>query len=198
MGFDLVIAGVGGQGGILLSDIIGSAAVKMGKPVRAAETHGMAQRGGSVEIHMRIDCEYGSLVPHHSARVLLGLEPLEALRYAKYLAEDGIAIVNTARILPLSVILGKAIYPADNEIIFALRQFCKAVITLDAVELAKRAGSSIAMNIVMLGALSNFLPIPEELLRESIAAHVPKKMIEVNLKAFELGKKQLLSYSANL
>lgn len=188
MSFDLIIAGVGGQGAILLSDIIGSAAVKAGKSVRAAETHGMAQRGGSVEIHLRINCRYGSLVSLRSANVLLGLEPLEALRYARYLAEDGIAIVNMAKIPPQSVILGKAVYPEDDEITAGLRQFCRAVITLNAVELAKLAGTSVAMNIVMLGALSRFLPISEKLLRESIIAHVPKKMIEVNLKAFELGK----------
>ncbi|MEM2933424.1 MAG: indolepyruvate oxidoreductase subunit beta [Methanocellales archaeon] len=198
MSFDLIIAGVGGQGAILLSDIIGSAAVKAGKSVRAAETHGMAQRGGSVEIHLRINCKYGSLVALRSANVLLGLEPLEALRYARYLAEDGIAIVNMAKIPPQSVILGKAVYPADEEITTSLRQFCRAVITLDAVELAKLAGTSIAMNIVMLGALSKFLPISEKLLRVSIAAHVPKKMIEVNLKAFELGKAVTSKVSSQL
>jgi indolepyruvate ferredoxin oxidoreductase beta subunit len=191
MSFDLIIAGVGGQGAILISDIIGSAAVKAGKSVRAAETHGMAQRGGSVEIHMRINCIYGSLVSLRSASALLGLEPLEALRYARYLAEDGFAIVNTAKIPPSSVILGKAIYPESNEIIAGLKKFCKVVITLDALELAMRIGSPLAMNIVMLGALSKFLPLPEELLRESIVELVPEKMIEVNLRAFELGKKAL-------
>ncbi|MEM2924288.1 MAG: indolepyruvate ferredoxin oxidoreductase subunit beta [Methanocellales archaeon] len=189
MSFNLVIAGVGGQGAILLSDIIGSAAVKAGKTVIGAETHGMAQRGGSVEIHLRIDCKYGSLVPLRSARVLLGLEPLEALRYARYLSKDGIAIVNMAKIPPPVVILCKAVYPADNEIIAGLKKFCREVITLDALELAKRAGSPLVVNIVMLGALSKFLPLSEELLRESIAEHVPAKIVEVNKRAFELGRK---------
>jgi len=197
MSFDLIIVGVGGQGAILLSDIIGSAAVKKGLPVRAAETHGMAQRGGSVEIHLRINCEYGSLVPLRGARVLLGLEPLEALRYARYLARDGTAIVNVAKIPPQSVIAGKAVYPPVEEIIASLRKFCREVITLDAAELAKRAGSAQAMNIVMLGALSKFLPFSEAVLRECIAEQVPEKMVEVNLRAFELGKKELLGYSAN-
>lgn len=198
MSFDLIIVGIGGQGAILLSDIIGSAAVKKGLPVRAAETHGMAQRGGSVEIHVRINCEYGSLVPLRGARVLLGLEPLEALRYARYLARDGTAIVNVAKISPQSVIAGKAVYPPVEEIIASLRKFCREVITLDAAELAKRAGSAQAMNIVMLGALSKFLPFSEAVLRERIAELVPEKMVEVNLRAFELGKKGLLGYSTNL
>ncbi len=189
--FDLIIVGVGGQGAILVSDIVGRAAVKRGLPVRAAETHGMAQRGGSVEIHLRINCEYGSLIPLRSAKVLLGLEPLEALRYARYLATDGIAVVNTAQILPQSVIAGKAVYPSVEEIISTLKQSCREVITLDAVELAKQSGNALAMNIVMLGAVSKLLPIPEAMLLESIREQVPEKLIDVNLRAFKEGRKAL-------
>lgn len=196
--FDLIIVGVGGQGAILVSDIIGSAAVKKGLPVRAAETHGMAQRGGSVEIHLRLDCEYGSLIPLRSAKVLLGLEPLEALRYARYIARDGIAIVNIAKIPPQSVIAGKAVYPSIEEIVSALKQFTGDVITLDAVKLAKQSGNALAMNIVMLGALSKFLPVSESMQRAGIRRHVPEKLVEINLRAFEMGKKASLGYSANL
>src|SRR5512137_2627773 len=100
---DIVIVGVGGQGVILISDVIGRAAVRAGKPVRGAETHGMAQRGGSVVNHTRIGCRYSPLVAERGADVLLALEPAEALRFAHFLAPGGAALVNTNPVLPVSV-----------------------------------------------------------------------------------------------
>ena len=104
--FDLIIVGVGGQGAILASDIIGKAAVAEGLPVTGAETHGMAQRGGAVENHVRIGCQYGSMIPAGGADCMLSMEPLEALRFAKYLKPDGFAVVNTERIVPVTVYSG--------------------------------------------------------------------------------------------
>ncbi|MCG8549269.1 MAG: indolepyruvate oxidoreductase subunit beta, partial [Desulfobacterales bacterium] len=120
--FDLVIAGVGGQGTILASDIIGKAAVRENLSVRAAETHGMAQRGGSVVNHVRIGCEFGSMIPVKGADVLLALEPSESLRYLEYLSDDGVIIVNTEPILPVTVTSGLCTYPDVDSIIARLKQ----------------------------------------------------------------------------
>lgn len=188
---DIVVVGVGGQGVILISNVIGKAALKAGLPVRGAETHGMAQRGGSVISHIRLGCEFGPMVPAGGADILLALEPAEALRYAHYLSDDGIALVNTKPILPITVTTGQSRYPALEEILALLQRICRDVKTLDATELAAKAGTPQAMNVVMLGALSRYIPLPEEMLIESLSESIPAKFIEVNRRAFELGKLEL-------
>ena len=185
---DIVVAGVGGQGVILLSKIIGKAAVKEGLPVRAAETHGMAQRGGSVITHIRLGCKFGPLVPVGGADILLGLEPAEALRYAHYVSKGGIALVNTNPVLPSTVTTGRAKYPPLDAILAPLRRICSDVKTLDATKLAANAGNPQAMNVVMLGALSKYMPLREEIVIESLRESVPAKFLEVNMRAFEVGK----------
>ncbi len=185
--FDLVIAGVGGQGTILASDIIGKAAVKENISIRAAETHGMAQRGGSVVNHIRIGCELGSMIPRKGADVLLALEPSEALRYMEYLSEDGVIIVNTAPILPVTVTSGLCSYPDVDEII-SIMKGNREVKAFNASELAKKAGHPQSMNVVMVGALSNYLPISAENLLECVRELVPPKTIDINVKAFEVGR----------
>jgi len=188
MKFNLVIVGVGGQGVILVSDIIGKSAVREGLSVRAAETHGMAQRGGSVENHLRIGRNFGPLVPRGSADVLLGLEPMEAARCLHLLSRDGIAIVNTKRVLPVSVSSGKLAYPDLDEFFEEAKRIFRKVLLLDATELAKKAGSILATNMVMLGVLTGYLPLKQETIIETIKESVPEKYLMVNLKAFELGK----------
>lgn len=188
---DIVIVGVGGQGVILISDVIGRAAVKAGKPVRGAETHGMAQRGGSVVNHTRIGCSLSPLVASGSADVLLALEPAEALRFGHFLSPEGVALVNTKPVLPITVTTGKASYPPLEEILQPLRQLCKAVLTIDATALAKQAGTEQAMNVVMLGALSKFIPLEEGLLLEALAVVMPSRYIAANRKAFYLGKTEV-------
>lgn len=190
---DVVIVGVGGQGVILISDVIGRAAVKAGKPVRGAETHGMAQRGGSVVNHTRIGCSLSPLVALGSADVLLALEPAEALRFCQFISPDGVVLVNTRPVLPITVTTGKASYPSMDEILQPLRQLCKEVLTIDATTLAKQAGTEQAMNVVMLGALSRFIPLEEELLLEALAEVVPSKYLSANRKAFALGKTEVES-----
>ena len=184
--FDLVIAGVGGQGTILASDIIGKAAVREGLPVMAAETHGMAQRGGSVVNHLRIGCELGSLIPLKSADALLALEPSEALRYLEYLSDDGIVIVNTEPVLPVTVTSGLSSYPDVETIIDCLEQRF-VVKAFNAVQLAKKAGHVQSMNTVMIGAVSKYLPLSKDVLIECVRRSVPKKTVDINIKAFELG-----------
>lgn len=188
--FDLLITGVGGQGAILASDIIGKAAVTAGLSVRAAETHGMAQRGGSVVNHIRIGEDYGSMIPKKGADLMLALEPMEAVRYLEFLKDGGIIIVNTQPVVPVTVTSGLAEYPEVLDILKVLSE--KYVVkAFNANELAFEAGNRLAMNVVMVGAASSYLPIPKEILVESVKALVPQKTIEVNLRAFEMGRQKV-------
>ncbi|WP_174591450.1 indolepyruvate oxidoreductase subunit beta [Methanocella conradii] len=186
--FDLLIVGVGGQGVILASDIIGKAAVLEGLPVRSAETHGMAQRGGAVENHVRIGCKYGSLIPAGGADCLLSMEPLEALRFARYLSPKGIAIINTEKIVPVTVNLGKVQYPEVDIIIDTMKGLCSGVKAANYTALAKKAGAVQALNVAMIGAVSKYLPVKADTLKEAIAKSVPPKTVAVNLRAFDLGR----------
>ena len=188
---DIVIVGVGGQGVILISDVIGRAAVMAGKDVRGAETHGMAQRGGSVVNHTRIGCRFSPLVSPGGADVLLALEPAEALRFARYLSHKSVVLVNTRPVLPVTVTTGIACYPPLEEILAHLQDLCKRVIPIDADTLALEAGTAQAMNVVMLGALSRFIPLPEDLLLTSLSEVVPSKYLDANKKAFAQGKAEV-------
>ena len=188
---DIVIVGVGGQGVILISDVLGRAAVKACLPVRGAETHGMAQRGGSVINHTRLGCRFSPMVPSGGADVLLALEPAEALRFGHYLSRYGVALINTEPVLPVSVTMGKSVYPALEDLVAPLKVVCKDVKTLDATVLAREAGTAQAMNVVMLGALSKYTPIKEELLLEALCDVVPKKYLDVNKRAFQIGKAEV-------
>lgn len=188
---DIVIVGVGGQGVILISDVLGRAAVKAGLPVRGAETHGMAQRGGSVINHTRIGCRFSPMVSSGGADVLLALEPAEALRFGHYLSKDGVALINTEPVLPLSVTMGRSVYPGLEDLIAPLKNVCRDVKTMDATALAREAGTSQAMNVIMLGALSKYTPIKEELLLDALCKVVPKKYLDVNKRAFQIGKAEV-------
>jgi indolepyruvate ferredoxin oxidoreductase beta subunit len=188
---DIVIVGVGGQGVILISDVIGRAAVGAGKPVRGAETHGMAQRGGSVINHTRIGCRFSPMVSSGGADVLLALEPAEALRFAHFLSPDGVALVNTRPVLPVTVTMGRSRYPSLEEIISSLHRVCRDVKAMDATALAKAAGTEQAMNVVMLGALSKYIPLTEEMLIGAIREVVPPKYLDINRRAFDLGKAEV-------
>ncbi len=187
--FDLLITGVGGQGAILASDIIGKAAVIAGLPIRAAETHGMAQRGGSVVNHIRIGADLGSMIPEKGADLMLALEPMEAIRYLDFLKDGGVVIVNTEPVIPVTVTSGQASYPEVSKILDALSEY--TVKALNADEIAAEAGNRLAMNVVMVGAVSSYLPISKEILLESVKALVPPKTVEINVKAFELGRAKI-------
>lgn len=189
--FDLIIVGVGGQGAITASDIIGKAAVSQGLSVQASETHGMAQRGGSVINHVRLDCKYGSLIPEGRADAILSLEPVEALRAIEFLSPEGVIVINTNPVLPISVLSGSSEYPEMETILTQLRSRCKQLVAIDANTLAIEAGHPLTSNVVMLGAMSNFLPLDVRSLEESIRNTVPPKTVEVNLSAFRLGRKQV-------
>lgn len=187
---DLLITGVGGQGAILASDIIGKAAVISGIPIRAAETHGMAQRGGSVVNHIRLGSDLGSMIPKKGADIMLALEPMEAVRYLDFLKDGGVVIVNTQPIVPVTVTSGLANYPEVQEILDTLSE--KYIVkAFNADELAYEAGSRLAMNVAMVGAVSGYLPVSKDALLESVKTLVPQKTIEINFRAFEMGRRKV-------
>ncbi|WNY29136.1 hypothetical protein MmiEs2_13530 [Methanimicrococcus stummii] len=188
--YDVVICGVGGQGAILASDILGRAAVAEDRAVQAAETHGMAQRGGSVENHVRIGSAYGSLIPKRGADLMIALEPAEAVRYAHLMKDGGTIIVNIEPVYPFTVTTGKAEYPDVDEMLAALSKSFN-VKAFDASAAAKDAGNRQAANVVMIGAASHFIPLQEQTFIDCIKALVPPKFLDVNLKAFELGKESV-------
>ncbi len=182
MNGNIIIVGVGGQGILLTSKILGWLALKMDKDIKVSEVHGMSQRGGSVITHVRIGESVASpLVDAQQADYVLSFEMLEALRAEGYLKENGVLITNTQRMLPMPVISGKAVYPEDSP-------KCARTVALDALTLAKEAGSARSVNIVLLGVLSSFSEWPEEKWEEAVAACVPPKTLEINLKAFRAGR----------
>jgi indolepyruvate ferredoxin oxidoreductase beta subunit len=184
--FDLLIAGVGGQGVILSSNVIGEACLIEGREVKAAETHGMAQRGGSVECHVRIDGRFGPLIPPGHAELLMAFELIEALRYRHYLKPGGKLVANRLLQVPTSVYLQKLEVPTEDGILARLADLRPCI--LDADKKAVEAGSPLTQNMVMVGGASPHLPLREESLEEAIRRSVPKKTIEMNLRAFRLGR----------
>ncbi|MEM3507015.1 MAG: indolepyruvate oxidoreductase subunit beta [Candidatus Bathyarchaeia archaeon] len=193
--FNIIIAGVGGQGSVLASRMIADAAIMEGYKVRVGETFGAAQRGGAVASHIRIGTKvYGPLVPEDGLNALIGLEPLEALRVSvKYLSPKAVAIVNTRKWFPVDVNVGRAKYPSLEEIEDSLKKLCNKVIMIDATKIAEEAGSARSLNVVMLGNLAAIveLPFSIESLKKAIKERVPKGTEELNLKAFELGYEAL-------
>jgi indolepyruvate ferredoxin oxidoreductase beta subunit len=180
--FDCIIVGVGGQGSIFASGVLGETALREGYEVISAETHGMAQRGGTVEVHVRIGSSYGPLIPLRSADAIVGLEPAECLRFARYLSPEGTAIINT-HVVPAA----GSDHPSVASLIQALAATCGRVIAYDATRLALEAGHPQTLNVVMLGTLAHLLPLTT--LEDVIAEFVPKKALEANVRAFKLGQK---------
>ncbi len=183
--FDLVIVGVGGQGTLLASKILGRLALKEGCGVKVSEVHGMSQRGGSVITHVRVGDEvYSPIVAAGEADYLLSFEQLEAARAASFLREGGVAIVNTQVIWPMPVITGAMQYPEKPLEVLEGR----TVECADALGIAVECGSQKALNLVLLGMLSRHLPFAAEAWEEAIAACVPAKTLAVNLAAFMRGR----------
>ncbi len=182
---DIVIAGVGGQGVLLASEIISNVALAAGYDVKKSEIHGMAQRGGSVFSFVRIaEKVYSPIIPAAGADFLLAFEELEALRYAPYLKPQARIIVNTQKISPITVLSGAASYPEDP--VEMLKEHF-TVYPVDAVSLAKEAGNAKAVNTVIVGMFSVFAGFERRLWKETMKRLLPPKILDVNLKAFELG-----------
>lgn len=188
--FNVLITGVGGQGVILMSELLGKAAVEDGLSVRGSETLGMAVRGGSVISTIRIGSQvYGPLIPAGKCHLLTGMEPAEALRNIAYLSPSSLVIVNLNRVVPATVLLGKSHYPGIDDILHKLDKVSSQVIRLDAAQLAKEAGNPITANMVMLGASfgTGQMPIKLETINNTLQTHFAAKLAPVNIKALELG-----------
>jgi indolepyruvate ferredoxin oxidoreductase beta subunit len=188
--FNILITGVGGQGVILMSELLGKAAIADGLRVKGSEVLGMAVRGGSVTSIIRFGDEvYGPLIPPGKCDILVGMEPSEALRNASYLSKSGLVILNTVPIIPFTVSLGQSKYPSLDQILEKLNSIASKIIKLDAAQIARDAGSLLAANVVMLGALfgTELLPIKMATIQEAIKARFPAKAAPVNIKAFDLG-----------
>ena len=189
---DLLITGVGGQGVVLASDIIGETAIAAGFDVKKTDTLGMAQRGGSVVSHVRMAQAVRSpLIREGQADLILAFERLEAARWSHYLRPGGIAIVNNYVQPPQSVSLGQEEYPDQDEIANALKRQTDEVYFIDATEIARKLGNVRTFNILMLGCLSVFTPIDLNVWKESIARRLPENIREINLTAFETGRKEI-------
>ncbi len=182
---NIMIVGVGGQGTLLASRILGNAVIRKGYDVKVSEVHGMSQRGGSVVTYVKFgDKVHSPIIGEGEADIILAFELLEAYRALPALAKDGRMIVNDQRINPMPVITGAADYPAD------IKEKLAALVSLtavDALALAKEAGSIKAVNVVLIGVMAKNTEIPYEDWIETIKETVPPKFLAINLKAFDLG-----------
>jgi len=185
----IMIVAVGGQGNILAARVLGEAAVAAGMDVRMSEFHGMAQRGGVVESMVLLGDGKGYCISDGHADVLLGFEPCETLRAAKKCGANTVVVTNTATLPPFTVALGKDQYPDVSHAMTLLAGRVKKLIAFDASSLALTAGSSLVLNMVMLGALaqSGVVNLPTELLLRIIRDKTKKEFVNMNLTAFEAG-----------
>ena len=185
---NIMIVGVGGQGSLLASKLLGHLLLSRGYDVKVSEVHGMSQRGGSVVTFVRFgDRVYSPVVDRGEADFIVSFEKLEAARWLSHLKKGGRVVVNTQEIEPMPVITGLAQYPQD--LVEKMRAQGAQVDALDCLSLAEQAGSAKAVNIVLMGRLSRYFPdIPEQAWQEAITACVPEKYLELNRRAFALGR----------
>lgn len=185
---NIFFCGVGGQGILLASEITAHSLLATGLDVKKSEVHGMAQRGGSVEAHLRFGKKiYSPLIEPGTVDIMVAFEQLEAVRYLPYLHKNSRVIVNTQKIPPPAVATGKIVYPDDS--LSLLEERGLAVVPVDGFVLAEEAGEIRAANVVLVGAMSIFLPIPEETFVEVIEKRVPARFREANMNAFEKGRR---------
>ncbi|MEM4245821.1 MAG: indolepyruvate oxidoreductase subunit beta [Candidatus Bathyarchaeia archaeon] len=190
---DIVVAGVGGQGVLFAAEVLGEAALKEGHDVRVAEIHGMAQRGGSVVCIVRIgENVFSPTVMEGTASVIIGLEPLEALRYIKFACKETIIALNTVPVIPSSTYFSEASYPPIDVILSEISKISRKIFTIDAAEIAQITGVAATQNAAVLGFVSamGVLPIRHETLEREIADRVPQRYVEANLRAFDLGRRR--------
>lgn len=182
----IMIVGVGGQGSLLASKLLGQLLLAEGYDVKVSEVHGMSQRGGSVVTYVRFgDRVYSPIITDGEADFIVSFEKLEAARYASCLAPGGRIIVNTQEIDPMPVLIGKAAYPTD--ILSELTAKDVLLDAIDALSLAEAAGSAKAVNIVLMGRLARYLGIAREKWEDAIRRGVKAAFVDVNLRAFSLG-----------
>ena len=186
---NIMIVGVGGQGSLLASKLLGKVLLDKGYDVKVSEVHGMSQRGGSVVTYVRFgDKVYSPIIDEGECDVLISFEKLEAARYVPFMKKGGVIVTNTQEIDPMPVITGQAAYPSD--ILEKVKELDLKIDELDCLSIANEAGSSKAVNIVLMGRLSNyFSDIEVEEWEKAIRTSVPEKFLELNLKAFSMGRK---------
>jgi len=185
---NIMLVGVGGQGTLLASRVLGTVALKMQFDVKVSEVHGMSQRGGSVVTYVKLGKKvYSPLIEKGEADIIISFEQLEALRWIEFLKDDGKLIINEQRIDPMPVIIGKAKYP--EAIISKIKENYKNTVSVDALSIAKECGNTKAVNIVLLGVMAKATDISKEVWLEAMKEVIPQKVLEINLKAFEEGYK---------
>ena len=183
---NVMIVGVGGQGSLLASKLLGRMLLQKGYDIKVSEVHGMSQRGGSVVTYVRFgDKVYSPVIDKGEADFIVSFELLEAARWTEFLKPGGKLIANTQQINPMPVIIGAAEYPA--ELVAKMTAAGIDLDAMDALSLAEQAGSSKAVNIVLMGRLSRYFDIPQQEWLNAIAQSVPAKFLEMNQKAFLLG-----------
>ncbi len=184
---NILFSGVGGQGILLASEVTAYALLEAGYDAKKSEVHGMAQRGGSVTAQLRYgEKVYSPLIEPGRADILISFEMMEAVRYLPYLHQESKVIVNSQQIKPPSVAMGNVAYP--TEALEAIRSKGIEVVTVDAFDIASKAGEVKAANVVMVGAMSAFLPMAAEVYENIINTRIPERFRAVNLKAFAAGR----------
>ena len=185
---NIMIVGVGGQGSLLASKMLGHLLVGQGYDVKVSEVHGMSQRGGSVVTYVRFgDRVYSPIIDRGEADYIVSFELLEAARWIEYLKPSGTIVTNTQQMEPMPVIAGLAKYPEN--LVEKMRAKGVTVDAMDCLALAEQAGSSRAVNMVLMGRLSHYFPdIPAEAWQASLEANVPAKVLDLNRVAFALGQ----------
>ena len=184
---NVMIVGVGGQGSLLASKLLGHLLLQEGYDVKVSEVHGMSQRGGSVVTYVRFgDKVYSPIIDRGEADFIVSFEKLEAARYLEYLKVGGRIVTNTQEVDPMPVIIGAAQYPEN--LLEKMDALGVAVDAMDCVSLAQQAGSVKAVNIVLMGRLSKYFDMPVEKWEQAIRECVPAKFVDLNLKAFALGR----------
>ena len=184
---NIMIVGVGGQGSLLASKLLGYLLLDQGYDVKVSEVHGMSQRGGSVVTYVRYGDRVASpVIDRGEADYIVSFELLEAARWVPFLKKDGQIVTNIQQIDPMPVIIGAAEYPEN--LVEKIKASGARIDAMDCLALAEQAGSSKAVNLVLLGRLSHYFDLPKEAWMKAIEANVPEKFLEMNKKAFELGK----------
>lgn len=184
---NIMIVGVGGQGTLLASKLLGRLLITKGYDVKVSEVHGMSQRGGSVVTYVRYGKKvFSPIIDKGEADIIISFELLEAARYTEYLKKDGIIITNTQQINPMPVITGACEYPSN--LIEKMEAKGIKLDTVDALTLANQAGTSKAVNLVLMGRLSNYFDFTQEEWMDAIEKSVPEKFLQLNKEAFKLGK----------
>ena len=184
---NIMIVGVGGQGSLLASKLLGHLLLEQGYDVKVSEVHGMSQRGGSVVTFVRYGDRVASpVIDKGQADAIVSFELLEAARWLEYLKPAGLVVTNTQQIDPMPVITGTAVYPEN--LVDKMTSAGAQVDAIDCLSLAEEAGSAKAVNLVLLGRLSHYFDFPESAWQEAIGACVPEKFLDLNRKAFALGQ----------